>query len=178
MKKCLLLLLLGISVHLNAQNIQGVWSGVLEVSGAKLRLVVNLTSDGKCTLDSPDQGAKDIPAVLEYVSADSLSVAVPALGMNYAGRLKAGKIEGVFKQSTFVAPLVLSPGKTTLNRPQTPLPPFAYATEEVYFLKNILVLRNAFEKTRKQMKVNALSINALSDNLNFPMFAKLTLKKT
>lgn len=45
-------------------------------------------------------------------------------------------------------------------------------------VKNILVLRNAFEKTRKQMKVNVLSINALSDNLNFPMFAKLTLKKT
>ena len=44
-------------------------------------------------------------------------------------------------------------------------------------VKNILVLRNAFEKTRKQMKVNTLSINALSDNLNFPMFAKLTLKK-
>lgn len=45
-------------------------------------------------------------------------------------------------------------------------------------VKNILVLRNAFEKTRKQMKVNALSINALSDDLNFQMFAKLTLKKT
>ena len=45
-------------------------------------------------------------------------------------------------------------------------------------VKNILVIRNTFEKTRKQMKVNALSINALSDNLNFPMFAKLTLKKT
>ena len=45
-------------------------------------------------------------------------------------------------------------------------------------VKNILVLQNAFEKTRKQMKVNALSINALSDILNFPMFAKLTLKKT
>ena len=45
-------------------------------------------------------------------------------------------------------------------------------------VKNILVLRNAFEKTRKQMKVNALSINALSDNLNFPMLPKLTLKKT
>lgn len=45
-------------------------------------------------------------------------------------------------------------------------------------VKNILVLRNAFGKTRKQMKVNTLSINALSDNLNFPMFAKLTLKKT
>lgn len=45
-------------------------------------------------------------------------------------------------------------------------------------VKNILVLRNAFEKTRKQMKANALSINTLSNNLNFPMFAKLTLKKT
>lgn len=45
-------------------------------------------------------------------------------------------------------------------------------------VKNILVQQNAFEKTRKQMKVNALSINALSDNLSFPMFAKLTLKKT
>ena len=44
-------------------------------------------------------------------------------------------------------------------------------------VKNILVLRNAFEKTRKQMKVNTLSINALSDNLNFPILAQLTLKK-
>ena len=49
---------------------------------------------------------------------------------------------------------------------------------DYYDVKNILVLQNAFEKTRKQMKVNALSINALSYNLNFPMFAKLTLKKT
>lgn len=45
-------------------------------------------------------------------------------------------------------------------------------------VKNILVLRNAFEKTRKQMKANTLSINVLSDYLNFPMFAELTLKKT
>lgn len=48
----------------------------------------------------------------------------------------------------------------------------------VYDVKNILVLRNAFEKTRKQMKANTLSINTLSDNLSFLMFAKLTLKKT
>ena len=45
-------------------------------------------------------------------------------------------------------------------------------------VKNILVLQNAFEKTRKQIKANALSINTLSDNLYFPMLAKLTLKKT
>ena len=45
-------------------------------------------------------------------------------------------------------------------------------------VKNILVLPNALEKTRKQMKANMLSINTLSGILNFPMFAKLTLKKT
>ena len=45
-------------------------------------------------------------------------------------------------------------------------------------VKNILVLQNAFEKTRKQMKANTLSINVLSDNLNFPMFAELNHKKT
>lgn len=49
---------------------------------------------------------------------------------------------------------------------------------DYYDVKNILVLRNAFEKTRKKMKANTLSINILSDNLNFPMFAELTLKKT
>ena len=45
-------------------------------------------------------------------------------------------------------------------------------------VKNILVLQNAFEKTRKQMKVNTLSINTLTDFANFPMLANLTLKKT
>ena len=45
-------------------------------------------------------------------------------------------------------------------------------------VKNILVLRNAFEKTRKQIKAKVRSISTLSNNLNFPMFAKLTLKKT
>ena len=45
-------------------------------------------------------------------------------------------------------------------------------------VKNILVLQNTFEKTRKQMKANALIINALYYNLNFLMFTKLTLKKT
>ena len=45
-------------------------------------------------------------------------------------------------------------------------------------VKNILVLRNAFEKTRKHLKANALITNTLSDFIRFPMFAKLTLKKT
>ena len=59
--------------------------------------------------------------------------------------------------------------------------PLTIMTEVQYEEHNTceyLSLQNTFEKTRKQMKVNTLSINALSEDLNFPMFAKLTLKKT
>lgn len=49
---------------------------------------------------------------------------------------------------------------------------------EVANVKNILVLRNTYEKTRKHLKVNTLIINILSDYIRFLMFAKLTLKKT
>lgn len=45
-------------------------------------------------------------------------------------------------------------------------------------VKNILVLKNTFEKTRKHLKANILSINTLSVFANFPMLADLTLKKT
>ncbi len=48
---------------------------------------------------------------------------------------------------------------------------------EVANVKNILVLRNTYEKTRKHLKVNTLIINILSDYIRFLMFAKLTLKK-
>ena len=133
MKKLLFCFLICISVHLHAQHIQGSWNGKLDVSGVRLRLVINVTSDGKCTMDSPDQGAKDIPAVLEYVSEDSLVVSVPSLKVHYGGRLKDGRIEGFFAQAGYVVPLVLSPGKVALNRPQTPQSPFSYVTEEVFF---------------------------------------------
>jgi hypothetical protein len=46
-------------------EIAGVWQGALKVSGIELRIVfkISKTPEGKlaATLDSPDQGAKDIP---------------------------------------------------------------------------------------------------------------------
>ena len=44
-------------------------------------------------------------------------------------------------------------------------------------VKNILVLQKWRESTRKQMKVNPLSINHLYGFLTFPILAKMTLKK-
>ena len=44
-------------------------------------------------------------------------------------------------------------------------------------VKNILVLKKWRESTRKQMKVNSLSLNYLCGFLTFPILAKMTLKK-
>ena len=44
-------------------------------------------------------------------------------------------------------------------------------------VKNILVLKKWRESTRKQMKVNSLSLNYLCGFFTFPILAKMTLKK-
>ena len=46
----------------SAQNISGTWQGQLDLGMARLNIVVNIASDGTCTIDSPDQGARGIPA--------------------------------------------------------------------------------------------------------------------
>lgn len=85
------------------------------------------------TLDSPDQGAKGIPAQTDYCNSDSIAVSVPSLAMTYTGTIKGESIEGTFTQMGHSLPLSLTRGDVTLNRPQTPKPPFPYKTENVKF---------------------------------------------
>ena len=79
-------ILLGVSVGASAQSLEGSWQGVLNVGGQQLKLVLHLSKD-KATLDSPDQGAFDIPAKLDLLTADSVSVSVPSIGASYSGHL-------------------------------------------------------------------------------------------
>ena len=118
----------------SAQNISGTWSGELNAGLQKIPLVLNLTADGKCTLDSPQQGAKGIPANVDILSADSLKVSVSSLNASYAAHLENGELKGLFTQNGFKLPLNLKPGELAkVNRPQTPQPPYPYETEEVTF---------------------------------------------
>ncbi|MCH5240274.1 MAG: alpha/beta fold hydrolase [Muribaculaceae bacterium] len=119
-------------------TLDGSWEGKLIINPEMgLRLVVNVTgSSGEeavVTMDSPDQGAYGIPMQIDFLSADSLSVAVPQLMLKYKGRLDGDSIKGDFSQGPLNLPLTLKPKITTLNRPQTPQPPFPYNTEEVTF---------------------------------------------
>ena len=114
----------------------GAWSGKLKVGPMSLTLVLHLEqADGyvKVSLDSPDQGAKGIPAFKEFLSDDSLAVKVEAIGMTYRAHLKDGKLDGTFSQNGFSTKLVLTKGVTEVKRPQMPKSPYPYTTEEVTF---------------------------------------------
>lgn len=120
-----------------AQNLSGTWKGVLDVQVQKLNLVMHFNTDenGKstCTLDSPDQGAKGIPATVNFISKDSVSISVTAIGATYTGKLHDGVIKGQFSQGGMNFPLDLKSGELIRNRPQNPSLPLAYSTEELSF---------------------------------------------
>ena len=120
-----------------AQQVQ-TWSGELSLGGNKLNISFNIKTlaDNQqvCTMDIPEQGAKDFPVELVKNDVDSLIIAMPALQANYKGhKVSSESIKGYFTQIGYTFSLDLTPRKITLNRPQTPTPPFAYKTQEVTF---------------------------------------------
>lgn len=121
------------------QEISGSWKGKLNLGITKLNIVFNIKKEGDkpvCTMDSPDQGAKDIRAEVDFLSADSLAVSVPALSVRYRGRLDHGTIKGGFTQGPYEFPLSLTQGTVQQNRPQTPAQPYPYVTKDVEFTNN------------------------------------------
>ena len=114
----------------------GSWSGKLKFGPMSLTLVLHLELDSGHVVayfDSPDQGAKDIPANKIFLSNDSLAVGVESLDMTYCAKLKEGKLEGTFTQRGHSLPLVMTKGVPELKRPQQPHPPYPYKTQEVTF---------------------------------------------
>ena len=118
----------------------GTWSGELEVMGTKIPLVFHLDDD-ESTVDSPAQGAKGIPILVERREGGEVNISVPMIGASFEGKYEDGKISGTFKQNGLSLPLTLSPGEEKPKRPQTPCPPFSYSEEEVSFINNDAVLK-------------------------------------
>jgi pimeloyl-ACP methyl ester carboxylesterase len=121
-----------------SQEAVGTWHGLLDV-GQKLRLDIHISKSGDTyngKLDSPDQGAKDIPATKVEFTNNTLVFEVKNLGVSYSGNLKSDSIDGTFKQGGFSTKLLLTRSIVELkaaNRPQNPLGPFDYLEEEVSF---------------------------------------------
>ena len=142
MKKLLFYFLLGLmNITANAQSgsVKGEWSGKLNVYGTELTLVFHLDCVN-CTLDSPDQGIKGVPAKLES-TATGIKVTISSINASYEGVNMSDSIMGTFKQHGQSFPLTLKPGSLKRNRPQTPVPPYPYHTQEVNFRNGDAVLK-------------------------------------
>lgn len=124
------------SVH--AQT--GTWSGKLQVSGMELTLIFHLEESG-ATLDVPDQGAEGIPVQLSRTDFGGLKLAIPSIGASYEGVWTGKLIAGSFTQHGVSFPMNLSPGAPVVRRPQTPVGPFPYSTEEVSFRNGDAILK-------------------------------------
>ncbi len=118
------------SLTANAQ--QGAWNGELNVIGTKLPLVFNFSTEG-CTMDSPSQGAKGIPAEKTIKDDGTIKITVAMIGATFEGKMDNNEIKGTFIQNGFPIPLTLKPGKPVVKRPQTPVAPFPYKEESISF---------------------------------------------
>lgn len=131
------LFLFFLHVSVSAQHPAGTWNGKLELGNNALNLVFHFDRDengqGTCSMDSPDQGAKGIPARLQFIGSDSILIEISALNVSYKAQVRADSIRGTFSQSGFRFPLILVPGDIVPLRPQTPKPPYPYRIREVCF---------------------------------------------
>lgn len=139
MKRIALLGLAVMTVAMSyAQGISGTWKGMLNAGNQKLEIVFHFDPSkdggGAATMDVPAQSAMGIPVRLNLLSADSVSLDVLALLMEYTGKLNNGVITGTFRQFGVAFPLELKAGDAGKpNRPQEPESPLGYKTEEVTF---------------------------------------------
>lgn len=118
----------------------GAWTGKLKVSGVELALIFNIGEES-ATLDVPDQGAKDIPVEVSRDAVGGITLNVPAINASFKGLWAWKVIAGTFTQRGMSFPMTLTPGAPVVRRPQTPVGPFPYATEEVSFTNGDAVLK-------------------------------------
>ncbi len=124
-----------------SQNIlPGSWLGKISVNGIDLRLVFNIRMNDNdtlsATLDSPDQGVKNILLGQVLFRDNKLTIKAPALMGEYAGTVTGDStIEGAWTQrgQKFTANLNKLKKTFTINRPQEPKPPFPYTSEDLTF---------------------------------------------
>lgn len=158
MKKLFLLLLLTSSSILLAQDISGSWTGILEVQGAKLPLIFNFTkaADGyTATMDSPNQGAKGIPIDEVTFANKKLNVSFLEANIKFSGTWTSdAEISGTFEQGTFTSALILKKGVVETKRPQEPVKPYSYYTEDVKFtnVKENIELAGTLSLPKKEGK--------------------------
>ena len=122
-KHSILLAVLFIGLSVQAQKLDGAYSGSLDVQGTQMELIFNITpgEDGyDATLDVPAQGASGIELDSVVLQDDTVTIKSAKLQMTYTGTLTENGIEGTYEQAGKEYPLILKktvkkkPGNTSL----------------------------------------------------------------
>ena len=128
------------SLTIYGQDITGQWNGALKIQGTQMRLVFNISQTENSlssTMDSPDQGAKGIPATTTSFENSILKITIANAKIEYEGTLGQDNIiVGTFMQGGQSFPMNLSKEKIEkekLVRPQEPIKPFPYYSEDITF---------------------------------------------
>jgi fermentation-respiration switch protein FrsA (DUF1100 family) len=126
----------------DSKSVEGTWQGALKVGVIERRLAFKISKkkDGTLTttMDSLDQGAKDVPVDKVTWKEPDLKMELKVPG-NPVFEGKANKdlteIEGKWKQSGQTFPLTIKRVEkmTELKRPQEPKKPYPYLEEEVTY---------------------------------------------
>src|SRR5205085_1149752 len=99
-------------------ELQGIWTGTLNLPRQPLRVLLKIgkTDEGAftTTLDSIDQGAKDIPATSISWTNSEVRVQWQGLGASYNGKLENGKLLGTWQQGA--SSIQLDFVRTNLNK--------------------------------------------------------------
>ena len=138
MRRLLLLMLLWLPLVTFGQEIAGSWHGTLEMGNTKLRLLFHFTQEGdtwRATMDSPDQGVRGIPVDSVAVTPLGVTLTSKALQMTYTAGFLGENLVGLFTQGGASLSLMLQRGTgEPRHRPQNPVKPYPYHSEEVHFM--------------------------------------------
>lgn len=129
-----------------AADLVGRWEGALRIGEASLPLVVRVSEGANglvAVMDSPAQGARDMPISGLAETGGTVRFAIPSVGGRFEGARSAdgSTWTGSWSQGGASLPLILTRVATTAEvaaptapeRPQTPVPPFPYEAEAVTF---------------------------------------------
>ncbi|MBL0267748.1 MAG: alpha/beta fold hydrolase [Chitinophagaceae bacterium] len=143
LQRMFLVLLLGTafsSIHGQNSKFTGSWEGVLQ-AGIEIRIVFHIEENGKVKADSPDQSAFGLTCKDAIIKNQEIQIEITAVKASFSGRLiNDSTIEGTFTQGADL-PLTLKKTSKTdqpktpeaLKRPQQPLPPFPYQSEDLIY---------------------------------------------
>lgn len=139
-KTAIILIAILTTLSIYGQDITGQWNGILKIQDTQLKIVFNIDksdSSYSSTMDSPDQGAQGIPVTSISYENSILKLEISSAGIQYEGTLdKENIFVGTFKQAGQSFPLNLTKEKIEKEkviRPQEPIKPYPYYSEDIKF---------------------------------------------